>query len=104
MAYILLAFSIISEVFGSTMLKLSDSYTKKLPVLGVIVGYGLCFYLFSLALLELHLGFAYAVWSGLGTVLTALVGFFLFKEKINRQGVLGILLVLVGVVLINLTK
>jgi multidrug transporter EmrE-like cation transporter len=103
MAYLLLAFSIISEVFGSTMLKLSDSYTKKLPVLGVIVGYALCFYLFSLALLELPLGFSYAVWSGLGTVLTAMVGLFLFKEKINRKGVCGISLVLLGVVLINLT-
>jgi len=104
MAYLLLFFSIITEVFGSTMLKLSASYANKLAILGVIVGYGLCFYLFSLALLELPLGFAYAVWSGVGTVLTTMVGLFLFKEKINRQGVFGISLVLVGVVMINLAK
>lgn len=104
MAYILLGLSIITEVFGSTMLKLSNGYSRKLPILGVIVGYGLCFYLFSLSLLEFPLGFAYAVWSGLGTVLTTMVGFFIFKDKINRQGIFGILLVLVGIILINMTK
>jgi len=86
MAFILLAYAITTEVFGSTMLKLSASYANRLPILGVIVGYGLCFYLLSLALLELPLGFAYAMWSGLGTVLTIMVGLFLFKEKIRALG------------------
>ena len=102
MAYILLAFSIMTEVFGSTMLKLSNGFSKKLPFLGFVIGYGFCFYLLSLALLEISLGFAYAVWSGIGTILTALVGVILFKERINSKGVFGILLLLVGIILLNL--
>jgi len=102
MPYILLLFSIITEVFGTTMLKLSNGFSKVLPVIGVIAGFGVCFYLFSLALIDLPLGFAYAVWSGLGTVLTALVGVFLFKEKLNRQGVFGIGLLFAGITLLNL--
>ncbi len=101
MAYVYLAFAIILETFGSSMLKLSKGFKKLLPVIGVITGYCVSFYLFSLALLELPLGFSYAVWSGVGTILTAMAGV-LFKEKMNRIGVLGISLIIVGVVLLNL--
>lgn len=104
MAYILLILAIISEVFGSTMLKVSDGFSKIFPTLGVAAGYGICFYFLSLALLELPLGFSYAIWSGAGTIFTAFVGILLFKEKINRKGTLGISLVLIGIVLLNLTK
>ncbi len=104
MAYLLLSFAIVSEVIGSTMLKLSNGFSRKLPIVGVIAGYGVCFYLLSLALLELPLGFTYAIWSALGTILTALVGVFLFNETINRKGVFGIGLLMVGMVLLNLSK
>ena len=104
MAYLLLTFAIVTEVIGSTMLKLSNGFSRKLPILGVIAGYGICFYLLSLALIELPLGFTYAIWSGLGTILTALVGVFLFGERINRKGVLGIGILIVGMVLLNLSK
>lgn len=104
MAYILLASSIVLEVFGTTMLKLSNGFSRKLPILGVIVGFGACFYLFSLALLDIPLGFAYALWSGIGTIFTTVIGVAFFKERINRKGMLGILLLLVGIVLLNVTK
>lgn len=102
-AYILLALAIVSEVIGSTMLKLSNGFSKILPTFGVIVGFGTAFYLLSLSLIKLPLGFAYAVWSGLGTILIATVGVFLFKEKINKKGFLGIGLLIAGIVLLNLT-
>lgn len=51
MAYVYLAFAIILETFGSSMLKLSKGFKKLLPVIGVITGYCVSFYLFSLALL-----------------------------------------------------
>ncbi|GIO25340.1 multidrug efflux SMR transporter [Oceanobacillus sp. J11TS1] len=102
MAYVLLIFSIMSEVLGSTMLKLSNGFKKILPIIGVIAGYCVSFYLLSVALLDLPLGFAYAIWSGVGTILTAMVGVFLFKEKLNRIGVLGISFIVTGVVLLNL--
>lgn len=102
MAYVLLIFSIMSEVLGSTMLKLSNGFKKILPIIGVIAGYGVSFYLLSVVLLDLPLGFTYAIWSGVGTILTAVVGVFLFKEKLNRIGVLGISFIVAGVVLLNL--
>lgn len=102
MAYVLLAFSIISEVFGSTMLKLSNGFKNYLPILGIAAGYGISFYLLSIVLIELPLGFSYAVWSGVGTILTTIVGILIFKEKINRTGFLGIGFIIIGVVLLNI--
>lgn len=102
MAYIFLAFSIISEVFGSTMLKLSNGFKKLFPVLGVAIGYMISFYLLSLTLMKLPLSFTYAVWSGVGTVLTTIVGVFLFKEHLNLKGIIGIILIIVGVVMLNI--
>lgn len=102
MAYILLAFSIISEVFGSTMLKLSNGFKKLFPVLGVAIGYMISFYLLSLTLTKLPLTFTYAAWSGVGTVLTTIVGVFLFKEHLNLKGIIGIILIIVGVVMLNI--
>lgn len=104
MSYLLLTFAIISEVFGSTMLKLSEGFSRKLPIVGVVVGFGTAFYLLSLSLVKLPLGFAYAVWSGLGTILIATVGVILFKEKINRKGLVGIGLLVAGILLLNLTE
>ena len=102
MAYIFLAFSIISEVFGSTMLKLSNGFKKLFPVLGVAIGYMISFYLLSLTLTKLPLTFTYAAWSGVGTVLTTIVGVFLFKEHLNLKGIIGIILIIVGVVMLNI--
>lgn len=104
MAYFLLVCSIVAEVYGTTMLKISDGFSKWLPIVGVISGFSVCFYLLSIALVELPLGFAYAIWSGSGTILTALIGVFAFKEKINRKGMLGIGFLLVGITLLNLIE
>lgn len=67
MAYVLLLFAIISEVFGTTMLKLSTGFKRILPIIGVIIGYGVSFYLLSKALIELPLGFSRLEWSWNGS-------------------------------------
>lgn len=102
MPYILLAFSIGFEVFGTTMLKVSNGFSRILPVLGFIIGFSLSFYFVSLVLVDLPLGFTYAVWSGTGTIVTVLLSVFLFKEKLNKNGVFGMGMLLAGVVLLNL--
>ncbi|GGA80366.1 DMT family transporter [Ornithinibacillus halotolerans] len=101
-AYVILIISILSEVFGSSMLKLTNGFKKVLPTLGVVAGYGVAFYGLSLALKYIELGTAYAIWSGLGTALTALVGVFVYKESFNRRTLLGLLLIIGGVVLLNI--
>ncbi|OCA81426.1 transporter [Bacillus wudalianchiensis] len=83
------------------MLKLSNGFTRLSPIAGVIVGFGIAFYLLSISLKTLPLGVVYATWSGCGTILTAVAGVLFFKEKINRQGVLGIGLLVVGLILLN---
>ncbi len=101
MGFLYLFGAIVSEVFGSSMLKLTATVQSKLPVIGIAVGYFLAFYLLSLSLLTIPLSISYALWSGLGTALTAIVGFLVFKESVNKQTVAGIALLIVGVVLMQ---
>lgn len=81
MGYLFLAVSILFEVFSSTMLKLSNGFKRILPVLGLVAGYGISFYALSITLQSLPLGVVYATWSGIGTILTVIIGVLLFKEK-----------------------
>ncbi|WP_150274010.1 DMT family transporter [Paenibacillus tepidiphilus] len=101
-AYLLLSIAIISEVFGSSMLKASEGFRKLLPSIGVVAGLGVAFYSLSLSLQNIPLGTAYAIWSGAGTALTATVGIVVYKESINVKKVLGLLLVIAGVAVMKL--
>ncbi|WP_077620632.1 DMT family transporter [Bacillus sinesaloumensis] len=100
-AYTLLILAIISEVFGSSMLKATEGFKRFLPTFGVIIGYGLAFYALSLSLNTLPLGLAYAIWAGVGTALTAVVGIIVYKESVDMKKILGFLLIIGGVVLLN---
>lgn len=99
--YLILAVAILSEVFGSAMLKVSDGFKKIMPTLGVVSGYVVSFYLFSLALMAIPLSTAYAIWSGVGTALTALIGVIIYKEGFNIRKVLGLVLIIGGVALLR---
>lgn len=102
-SYVLLAAAIICEVFGSSMLKISNGFKKIIPSIGVILGMGLAFYSLSLALKTIPLGTAYAIWSGVGTALTALIGVIIYKEHFNLKKLIGLLLIIVGVVIMKLS-
>lgn len=102
-AYLLLAMAIVSEVFGSSLLKATNGFKKVLPTLGVILSYGAAFYTLSLTLTAMPLGMVYAIWSGLGTALTAMVGVIIYKENINFKKVTGIFMIILGVILLNIT-
>lgn len=104
MTFVFLGIAIISEVFASSMLKLTEGFTKLWPTVAVALGYGLAFYFLSLSLLSLPLGTAYAIWAGLGTSLTALIGVLLYQEKLNRKKLLGLLAIVSGVILLNLAN
>ncbi|WP_394239362.1 DMT family transporter [Niallia oryzisoli] len=100
-SFILLFAAIISEVFASSLLKAADGFKKLLPSIGVVIGYGFAFYFLSLSLKILPLGMAYAIWSGLGTALTALIGVTIYKEGFNSRTFWGLALIIFGVILIN---
>lgn len=101
-AYVLLLIAIICEVFGSSMLKATNGFKKLLPTLGLLIGYGLAFYTLSLSLKTLNLGVAYAIWAGLGTALTAIVGVLIYKENFNMKKLWGLALIIGGVILLNI--
>lgn len=98
----LLFIAIVAEVFASSMLKRTEGFSRIWPSIGVVVGYGTAFYCLALTLKTIPIGTAYAIWAGLGTALTAIVGIVLYKEIFNRKKVLGILCIIVGVVVLNL--
>jgi multidrug transporter EmrE-like cation transporter len=100
--YLLLA--IVSEVIATSSLKASQGFSRLWPSLLVVVGYGAAFYWFSLSLKQIPLGIAYAIWSGLGTVGVVLIGLFLWGETLNALRVFGIALILIGTVILNLSK
>ncbi len=102
MAYVYLGLAILSEVVATSTLKASESFTKPLPSLVVIVGYGSAFYLLSRCLDRISVGVAYAIWSGLGMVLVTMVGAVAYRQVPDRAGVIGIALILAGVVVLNL--
>ncbi len=99
--YVLLSIAILAEVLGSSMLKRTEGFKKIMPTIGVVVGYVVAFYTLSLSLQTLPLGLAYAIWAGVGTALTALVGGVFYKEEMNLKKSVGILLIIGGVALLN---
>lgn len=97
-----LSLAILAEVIGTSALKASSGFSQLLPSIVVIVGYGVAFFCLSLALRQVPLGVAYAIWSGAGTALIALIGVVLYKQKLDPAAILGIVLIVAGVVVLNL--
>ncbi|MCD9020272.1 DMT family transporter [Cohnella silvisoli] len=100
--YLFLAAAIVSEIIGTSLLKSSDGFTKLYPTLGTVLSFVAAFYALSLSLQQIPLGIAYAIWSGVGTAVTAIVGIVIWKETASLTTALGIVLIIAGVVVINL--
>ena len=98
----MLLLAILSEVVGTVALKASDGFARLGPTALVVVGYGLTFYFLGLALKQIPLSVAYAIWSGLGTAGAVLAGVLLWRESLNLAGVIGIALIVAGVLILNL--
>ncbi len=99
--FLILFFAILSEVIGTVALKLSNGFTKPMPSVVVVIGYGASFYLLSLALKAMPIGMAYAIWSGAGLILTVIAGMILWRETLDWARVVGIILIIAGIVFIN---
>lgn len=100
--WILLGFAIVIEVIGSNCIKASEGFTKPLPTIVAIGAFVIALYLLSIITKTLPLGIVYAVWSGVGIVLTALVAFFAFGQKPDLASVIGMAMIIGGVLIINL--
>jgi len=104
MPYVYLAIAILAEVVGTSALKAADGFTRLQPSLVVIMGYGVSFYFLSLALQTIPVGIAYAIWSGVGVALITLIGWSVFKQKLDAAALLGIALIVGGVVVIQMSS
>ena len=101
MKYLYLALAIVLEVVGSSFMKASDGFSKLLPTTITIIAYIACFFFLSQALKSIPLGIAYAIWGGLGIVLTALISVIIFKQSLDLPAIIGIVLIVAGVFVMN---
>ena len=102
--YALLGLAILSELLGTTALKLSEGFSWPLPSVVVVAGYGAAFYLVSLTLEELPLGVVYGTWAALGVVGVAAIGVLAFDEPVDLAGVAGLALIVAGVYCVNVVS
>ncbi|QER39994.1 multidrug efflux SMR transporter [Acinetobacter suaedae] len=100
--WMFLFIAIIAEVIATSALKSSDGFSKPIASVVVVVGYIVAFYFLSLTLKAIPVGIAYAIWSGVGIVLITTVAWFMFGQKLDLWGIVGIALIMSGVLILNL--
>ncbi|MEG1697228.1 MAG: multidrug efflux SMR transporter [Acinetobacter sp.] len=100
--WLFLFIAIIAEVIATSALKSSEGFTKPIASIVVVLGYMIAFYCLSLTLKTIPVGIAYAVWSGVGIVLITTVAWFVFDQKLDVWGIVGIALIMSGVLILNL--
>ncbi|MBO9477088.1 QacE family quaternary ammonium compound efflux SMR transporter [Shimia sp. R11_0] len=101
-AYLILMIAVVFETIGTAALQASQQFTKPIPSIIVVVGYGLAFYMMALTLKFLPVGITYAVWSGLGIISISVIAYFAFGQKLDLPAVLGLGLIVAGILIINL--
>ncbi|MDI2112019.1 DMT family transporter [Commensalibacter nepenthis] len=102
MSYIYLVIAILLEICATSSLKASEGFTNWVFTLLSLIGYGVSFYFLSMALREISVGIAYAIWSGIGTVGICLLAWFVYKQNLSLTSIIGIVFIVTGVVIVNL--
>jgi small multidrug resistance pump len=96
--------AIVLEVVGTTNMKLSEGFSKLVPSVLVLFFYALSIVALTFAVNRLDVSVAYAVWSGLGTALVAIIGIWFFQESLTTTKVIALVLIIVGVAILHLTS
>ncbi len=99
---LILLVAIACETLATGLLKMSDGMSRLWPTLGMLVGYVASLFLLSLVLKSMPVGPVYAIWSGLGTAVTALVGYWAFNDRLPPGAWVGLGFVVTGVVLLSI--
>jgi small multidrug resistance pump len=102
--WLALTFAILFELSGTIFLKLSAGFTRPLPSIGVVCFYIGSFTLMAQSLKTLEVGIVYAIWSGVGTAMIAMVGVFAFGESVTAFKILGLLMIIGGSVLLRVAS
>ena len=98
--YFYLSLAILFEIAATSLLKLSQGFSKLFFGCLALMFYGFCFFFLK----GIQLNLAYAIWSGIGLVGTTILSILLWHEKVTAVSLLGISLVIVGLVLLNLSQ
>jgi small multidrug resistance pump len=101
-SYLYLAIAILAEVVATSALKAAEGFSRLGPSLVVAAGYATAFYFLSLTLRTIPVGVAYAIWSGVGILLIAAAGWFLYGQALDMPAVVGLALIVAGVLVVNL--
>lgn len=101
-AYIYLAIAILAETGATLLLPITKEFSKPVPSILVIAGYGLAFYFMTLSLRSIPIGITYAIWSGIGMVMITTFAYVLYQQKQDLPAMIGIGLIIAGVLVINL--
>jgi small multidrug resistance pump len=102
MPYLILFLAVAAETIGTTALQASQQFSRLVPSLIVVVAYAISFALLAWALKFMPVGIAYAIWSGLGIVLIAVIGFVIFGQRLDTPAVVGMAMILTGILVIHL--
>ncbi len=100
--YVYLFLAITAETVGTMGLQASQQFTRPGPTTLAVASYVVAFYCLALTLEFMPVGIVYAVWSGLGIVLIALMGYVLFSQRLDLPAMLGIALIVAGILVISL--
>ncbi len=98
-----LAGAIALEAVGTTSMKLSDGFTKLVPSILIFLFYAASFVALTFALKGIGVSVAYAIWSGIGTVIIATIGILYFQEPVTALKIVSIGFIVAGVVGLNLS-
>lgn len=98
MSWIMLLLAGIFEVTWAIAMKYSDGFTVLIPSIITVVGYILSAIFLAIALKQLPLGTAYAMWTGFGIVGTSVLGIFLFQEKLSLPQIICVLMIIIGII------
>lgn len=101
-SYLILFLAVIAETIGTTALQASQQFSRLWPSVLVVVSYGIAFYLLGLTLKFMPVGIVYAIWSGLGIVFIAIIGFIVFGQRLDWPAVIGLAMILTGILVIHL--
>jgi len=99
--YLFLVGAIFCEVAGTMLLPASQNFTKLIPTVALSVFYLTAFYFLTFVVNRLPISVVYATWSGLGIFTIAILGYIFFKQTLAWQGILGLFLIVIGVILVN---
>lgn len=100
-AYIYLAIAIVAEVIATASMKSVKGLSTPLPLLLMVCGYAVAFWMLALVVRTMPVGIAYAIWAGLGIVLISIAALVIYGQKLDVPAMLGMAMIVAGVVVIH---